>query len=864
MKVALVVIVKSLERRTPEGQWVPLEPARIDSLAVTVGGDGQRRQFDADADTRSAGFLLDGDPNLHVDVVIDLGVQADDEDDPDEGMQVLLRRSFEHRATLQGWRDIGPLPFRLTVEPYRVTFAVWAKSAAHLRVCPALPAPLQDSVQMDDVNGAVDANSGDARTNALTTIDSTERWLVQPGRYSGDCWHVAAAMILNPSLLLLVPRAPVTPSLLHISLLRYFVDDCLGLEIEVRSQLGISRIFTCDQLVGGVKFVCAGNVEFRVSMWRQISSTVVVCHQGETAIPGDDAHRPEPAGIPLSLRPMHALSRVDFDNGIDRHLADHERAATIDLEITIRALEFNVSGLHTEALEWDQSFAIENLASQLRKHAKGKPSAIEGPIRAFVGSLDMPTWMNTVAWPTWGRPQIRKLQDFKPLLIQTLVAEMSDERWLGGRRLRQLGPARVCERLQERLRDFLLAPQPITTELALIDAFSEANRDPIVDAAKALAELYEETLEAADMIKSEYVLISNQFLYFYSDCGFTDRVLAWALESTVPQQGQQIFSASRLHLLSERGNVICGMTFSATSVLMRAVELRGIDAVRQTLKESFLYRLTEQETSTIEERARSIGSRRCLLLNMRIGGYHPEHDVTPALYAQIKAAADVLGLHLVRIGGPHDWVTDGSGHLNVYTASPANFARQVDLRHTAYLWHVVSEMPNVVGIIGGMSGSLDIAAYMGVRAACWDVALADHAAAGRATTSAELPDRIRLRLSFPFMTIITRAIVGRVKEQKRTVKPRARKATSSTAQDEPPEVKEKSTWVIDDPADQHVIDDAALMLWLGGVDTMPLPEAAFVPGFVQLAATEFGPAFAAVLMDDPQVIRALLQPGRQQ
>jgi hypothetical protein len=862
VKLAIVVLVQSLEHRLPSQEWVALEPGRIDKVFASAGGNDNQRQLAADDTPRCAAFLIEGDPGLEVDIVIDVDILADEQprlaNDPDDDMRVVQRTSFRGRATLARWRDHVPQPFTWTVEGYRVTLLVRTQPADSLRVSPTLPAPQQAVQQGGDVHAAVDPYSGGAHTNAMTTLDSTQRWLVQPGRYSGDCWHVAAAMIFDDRLRLLVPRAPVVPSRLHIQIHPDLVEGYLDLEIEIRSQLGIARTFCCAELVEGIRFLCAGSVEFRLSMWSAPSPIVVVCHQGEVAISAERANAVEPSFVKVSMEPMHTLSRADFDNGVDRHLADDHPSGTDYLALRIRSLGFDVSARDSEELEWDQSFAVDNFAALLRRHAKGKESAIEEPIRLLVGALAIPGWMATVAWPTWDVPRIKDVDGFKTQLRQALVAAMSDEQWLSGRRLRQLGPARVCARLQQRLQGFLLARLPHTTNFLLIKAFSDTNQEPIVDAAKALAKLYGELLERSGEVKSEYVLISNQFLYFYSDCGFIDRVVAWSIESTVPQQGRQIFSAGRNELGAQCGDVLCGMTFSATSVLMRAVERLGLQAVRAELKDRFLSRLTEQETNDIAKRVQAIGTRRCVLLNMRLGGYHPEHDVTDALYAQVKAAADALGLHLVRVGGPRDWRSDGSGHLNVYTAMPANFARQVDLRHTAYLWHLVSEMPNVVGIIGGMSGSLDIAAYMGVPTACWDIALADHAVADKVTTPAEMADRIRLRLSFPFMAIIVRAIRDRVVENKRIVKTRAPKGGSASKQEEPPEPKEKSTWVIEDPVDMPVIDNAALMLWLAGLNTIPVAEPAFAPGLAQLISGPFKEAFAAVLLDNPQVIRGLL------
>jgi hypothetical protein len=180
------------------------------------------------------------------------------------------------------------------------------------------------------------------------------------------------------------------------------------------------------------------------------------------------------------------------------------------------------------------------------------------------------------------------------------------------------------------------------------------------------------------------------------------------------------------------GDPLIGWTFATTSVIMYAAERMGVRALTAKLVEAF----AEPDRGYAELVRQIAGAGPCVLLNMRVGrrGNHPQHNMTATIYEQLKEQIAAARLNIVRVGTYQDpkwtpgaeWMlkladSKGDGRLIEIFSKDARSNR----KHIAYFWSEVAKLSNVRGVIGGRSGSLDIAAFMGVRTLCWDIAKRD-------------------------------------------------------------------------------------------------------------------------------------------
>lgn len=201
---------------------------------------------------------------------------------------------------------------------------------------------------------------------------------------------------------------------------------------------------------------------------------------------------------------------------------------------------------------------------------------------------------------------------------------------------------------------------------------------------------------------------------------------------------------------------VCGWTFASTSVIMRYAEQHGIAALHRALIAGFC-----EQHAPFDQLVKAIADLGpCVLLNMRVGhrGNHPQHNMTETIYGQLRKQITACGLKIVRVGTYQSgtetpeaqWMTGlrpdrGDGEL-------VNFFEKgkfTDRRHVAYFWSQVATLRNVVGIIGGRSGSLDIAALMGVRTLCWDIIEADDGG---------YHEFLRQLLMYPLMSLCPRVV----------------------------------------------------------------------------------------------------------
>jgi osmotically-inducible protein OsmY len=277
--------------------------------------------------------------------------------------------------------------------------------------------------------------------------------------------------------------------------------------------------------------------------------------------------------------------------------------------------------------------------------------------------------------------------------------------------------------------------------------------DPTIHVILTAKDSLEDLAESTD-----YDKIAAQFLEFAKQTEGVTNVND-RLHVTVGGMGQQgsdsaVASQATQAITDHKkadADPLIGWTFSSTSVIMRAAERMGVAALRSTLVGAFTAK--SEAYDALVGRIASQGP--CVLLNMRVGrpGNHPQHNMTKTIYSQLKKQITSAGFKIVRIGTYQNstwtpkaqWMQDlkednGDGILIEIFPS----GERADRRHTSYFWASVAKLPDVLGVMGGRSGSLDIAAFMGVRTFCWDIEKRDDAG---------FHEYVRQLLMFPIMSI---------------------------------------------------------------------------------------------------------------
>jgi len=329
--------------------------------------------------------------------------------------------------------------------------------------------------------------------------------------------------------------------------------------------------------------------------------------------------------------------------------------------------------------------------------------------------------------------------------------------------------------------------------------------------------------------QSKYLTKARQALAFYEQCGVSSHV-------------EQVFLSSVKQYADVDHLEPCGEWIKAepqrrgdpqdvklvnitTSVLMSAIELRGISTVCASLRERFTATLDEQGRIRAARRAAPlydlVAKQRVVLVNMRLATYNVENIITEAIYWQIVRLAASFGCVVVRVGAYQDddgyrkygqWVRQlDNTALDIYGVNEKGFV-PADLRETAWFWALVYELQtknrNLVGVIGGRSGSLDIAAFMGVRTLSFDI------------VDPRDWEYIRMFMTYPLMSIAGRT--GAAHRPKRS---------TNLAKDA--ELR------------NGVIDPQALCHWLAGGNVVPihaLSPLLFLPQYRYLInARDHGP-----------------------
>jgi hypothetical protein len=159
----------------------------------------------------------------------------------------------------------------------------------------------------------------------------------------------------------------------------------------------------------------------------------------------------------------------------------------------------------------------------------------------------------------------------------------------------------------------------------------------------------------------------------------------------------------------------------STTILMHYVRQKGKQVVIEHLRQAFTEGLPEQDKQEMDAKVQQIreaikrnGGKKVVLLNRRTGDVNKQHNTTDGIEKQIQELAAKKGMFVLGVATPNY----KPGDIDLFDSqTKTGFA---DKRRTAYFWKEVSQLKQVHGLIGGRSGSMDIAAFMGMNAFSWD------------------------------------------------------------------------------------------------------------------------------------------------
>lgn len=195
------------------------------------------------------------------------------------------------------------------------------------------------------------------------------------------------------------------------------------------------------------------------------------------------------------------------------------------------------------------------------------------------------------------------------------------------------------------------------------------------------------------------------------------------------------------------------LPYSSTSILIRAIQRKGVKPVVECLQKCFVKGLSDKQKKSVQKKVADLDIQGpSILVNMRCAHYNFEHNITRLIFEQICAAAARSKLGVIRAGvfepGNENHLKYGAWmkevahkELDIYNSKGKEKPEPVDQRETAYMWQLLAEDKNVRGIVGGRSGSLDIAAFMGVRTFSWDIVNVKDA------------EYVRMFMAYPLMSI---------------------------------------------------------------------------------------------------------------
>ncbi|KAI0123650.1 hypothetical protein BJ170DRAFT_598854 [Xylariales sp. AK1849] len=138
---------------------------------------------------------------------------------------------------------------------------------------------------------------------------------------------------------------------------------------------------------------------------------------------------------------------------------------------------------------------------------------------------------------------------------------------------------------------------------------------------------------------------------------------------------------------------------------------------------------------------------RVLLYNWRGPSTYSGHAGLPSHLEQISWHARLHGMLVIRVAAGVPACVIQETDLDLFDTKRSNAVR--DKRFTARFWTFVQQMPEVFGLIGGRSGSIDIAAFVGMNCFEWDEPIFNIAAGIPEIGRHPLPSREYIEMQLP-------------------------------------------------------------------------------------------------------------------
>lgn len=174
--------------------------------------------------------------------------------------------------------------------------------------------------------------------------------------------------------------------------------------------------------------------------------------------------------------------------------------------------------------------------------------------------------------------------------------------------------------------------------------------------------------------------------------------------------------------------------YKSTSVIMHHLEANGLSATIERLRSEFTSNFSSRYPNAktmIDEIVKSIPTD-AVLVNGRFSNYTNTANLDANLFKSISQVVTNRDrtLPLIIVANKkfepfvNKWGIKYDGWRDIYDLHPsvANIwgTGLVNMLGTAYFWSVLRDRKPKVAVIGGRSGSLDIASFMGLRTIAWD------------------------------------------------------------------------------------------------------------------------------------------------
>jgi hypothetical protein len=207
-----------------------------------------------------------------------------------------------------------------------------------------------------------------------------------------------------------------------------------------------------------------------------------------------------------------------------------------------------------------------------------------------------------------------------------------------------------------------------------------------------------------------------------------------------------------------QGKNLIQPVYRSTRTIMRAMEMHGKAMTLLVLRAGLTTGLSKATCSRIAAYVagllKDLAGQKLLFVLGRIAGYNPQHDLDVPRLQQIAVAAASAGYTLACVG-PAAKVTALAVKAGVKLARCVDLrdwetltgSKVPDERARAYFWRCLLDFAPTFKItlklVGGRSGSTDLAAFMGVEVLCWDVCDVFN------------PEYLRLLMTSPDLLLVT-------------------------------------------------------------------------------------------------------------